>query len=97
MSCCFGVALLLPCCLALSTQESRVSACCQCKDEGRELWRIEAAELLWQSYETELGMVLEEASLRGVWLGRGLGFTGSVLGKQDGWCEEQRWESPKLA
>lgn len=27
-----------------------------------------------------------------MWLGRGLGFTGSVLGKQDGHHEAQRWE-----
>lgn len=59
--------------------------------------RCGAAELLWQSYETELGTVLEEASLRAVWLGRGLGFMGSVLGRQDGQREEQRQGNPKLA
>lgn len=32
---------------ALSPQESRVSACCRCEDEGRELWRVDAAEPLW--------------------------------------------------
>lgn len=39
-----------------------------------------AAELSWQSYEPELGMVLEEASLRGVgWDSQGLCW-GSRMG-----------------